>query len=776
MGNHQGMNKISLVYSDIKDSKRMKNVFLSAVACMLCGAAIAAAVESKWVKHDQPKPFAAGKLENVIVTSRGEVELARAMKKLDELKEKTDVVNALAMAGDGRIYAATGPRGVILRLDGEKVTEFATLPGGGTIFSLLFTREGHLLAGTGGGNQAKIYIIDGTGKVRVFYEPPDARYIWAMVRGEKGEIYAATGIEGRLFVIDADGKNGKVLADMKPKNLLCLAIGQDGMLYAGTDEEGLICRINPQDGQVYYLYDAKEPEISALVLDDEGNLYAATADAESARPGRQIADKPAGRPETTPSQPAVDQPPASQPEPASSKQQAADDKENDKSSVLAAMRRQNNVGRPVAAQSSAKEGNAIYRIDKDGFVTEVFREPVMILAMTEHEGTIYAATGNEGRIFSIEPAGERHIMLNKLESAQATCLLRLPDGKLMVGAANVAALVSISPDHATKGILTSEAIDAEQIVRWGQIQWDASIPEGTKLTIATRSSNVQDVESPAWEPWSQELDATNARQIPSVSARFLQYRLTLETTLPQVTPVLRKVEYAYIEENQAPRITMLQALSAQEAAQRPDTPPKVKAMAGGGRGSDESEPTPEYHWVALWRADDPNKDQLTFEVFFRLVGNDKWIRLAKDVEELFELWDTRTVQDGRYEIRVVASDRKSNPTGTVLTDARISDPITVDNTLPDIRIVNMEPKGKDRVRVHAQLTDTASRIKNAFYKVDSQDEWKPLAADDGIFDSRSEAVTFTVEDVEPGPHLISLRVSDEQGNTRYVSREVSVGN
>lgn len=330
----------------------MKHVYLSMVAWMLCGTAVA--VESKWVKHDQPKPFTAGKLENVVVTSRGEVELARALKKIEELREKTDVVNALAMAGDGRVYAATGPRGVILRIEGDKVTEFCTLPEGGTIFSLLFTREGHLLAGTGGGKQAKIYFIDGTGKASVFFEPPEARYVWAMARGEQGEIYAATGIEGQLFVIDPDGKKGKVLADLKPKNLLALAIGNDGLLYTGTDEEGLICRINPKDGQIYYLYDAKEPEISALVLDTEGNLYAATADAENARPGRQIADKPAGRPETAPSQPAKDQPQASQPEADPSKEQATDNKENDKTAVLAAMRRQNNVGRPVTAQQPAK--------------------------------------------------------------------------------------------------------------------------------------------------------------------------------------------------------------------------------------------------------------------------------------------------------------------------------------------------------------------------------------------------------------------------------------
>ncbi|GMV97620.1 MAG: hypothetical protein AMXMBFR83_19770, partial [Phycisphaerae bacterium] len=252
----------------------------------------ALAVKPATWTHEQPKDFSAGRLSDLVVSSQGEVMLARQSKTLLEAGDEAEVVNALARAGDGRIYAATGPKGAIYQLDGEKVSKFATLPDGGTVFSLLFARNGQLLAGTGGGDQARVYIIDGNGKAALFHEPKGARYVWSLARGKDGEVYAATGVEGQIWRIDEDGRNARVLADLKPKNVLCLAFGPDGMLYAGTDTDGLIYRVNPETGKTFVMYDAREAEISSIVIDEDGVIYAATASAERARPGKSVADKP----------------------------------------------------------------------------------------------------------------------------------------------------------------------------------------------------------------------------------------------------------------------------------------------------------------------------------------------------------------------------------------------------------------------------------------------------------------------------------------------------
>lgn len=768
----------------------MRQKRLIALAAMLtCVLACPAwAVKPATWDHDQPKDFTAGQLENVVVTSKGEVMLGRKTETLRVPGEEAEVINALARAGDGKIYAATGPGGIIYRIDGDKVTEFCKLPEGGSVMSLVFAKDGKLLAGTGGPKQARIYSIDGKGRASIFYEPAEARYVWAMARGERGEIYAATGIEGKLFVIEPDGR-GKVLAKVKPKNILCLAFGPDGMLYGGTDEDGLICRFNPASGKVFVMYDAKEAEISTIVLDAEGNIYAATASADSARPGRTVADAPGGRPEHPQTKPTGTKPagesktaPATKgkpqaTQPSSGEEAKEEAKEPEIKAVLVTLLPKP-VGKPVQASKPSPAGNAIYRIDADGFVTEIFREPVMILALAEDGGTIFAATGNEGRIYSITPSNEKTVVLAKLQVQQVTSVIRQPKGDLIVGTANQAMLVKLSEAYAAKGTLTSEPLDAEQIVKWGRIFWDASIPEGTKLTVATRSGNVQDNESAAWDAWSGEMDATVPQQISSPGARFLQYRLTLESTVADATPVLRKLTMARVEENRAPRITELKVAPASEAAKEPSSPPKVKALAAGGAGmamgGEKPNPQPDYFWVAIWKAEDPNQDQLQYQVFCREVGRDRWIRIAKELDETYHVWDARTLPDGRYEVRILADDSPGNPPDSKLTDARISEPIVVDNTPPDVTVGAVPGGGKGRATVNATMTDALSFIAEASYSVDSDEKWVPLSALDDIFDSPSEAVSFTVDGLEPGEHRIALRVRDQHNNTRYVTQYVTI--
>ncbi len=737
---------------------------LSAALCLAMSAPHALAVKPEEWKHEQPKDFLAGKLENVVVSSLGEVMLGREVRTLQKIGDDVEVVNALAAAGDGKVYAATGPNGRIYQVDGDKVTEFAKLPDGGNILSLLFAGDGTLLAGTGG-DKARIHRIDGSGKASIFYEPPDAKYVWSMVRGSGGEIYAATGVEGRVYRIEPNGKTGKVLVDMKPKNVLCLAIGQNGMLYAGTDEEGLISRINPADGKLFVLYDAKEAEISSLVVDEEGNLYAATAAAESARPGRTVADKPGGTPDASETKP-------SHGETMKSSSEAAAANATTRPATQPAGR---NMGKSVSRSTPGGEaGNVIYRIDTNGFVTEVFREPVIILAMVEASGTIYAATGNEGRIYSIVPSDERVTMLAKLEPAQGTSILRTSNNELIIGTANAPSIVRVADHYAAKGTLLSKAFDASQQVKWGRIAADAEIPSGAKLTIATRSSNVEDEESPAWEDWSSELELNARRQIPSTSARFLQYRITLETNDPKKTPLLRSLTIPRIEENRAPVLSSIELVSAREEAQKPTASSSVKAIVGAAFGG-AAQAGPQDYWVVKWKAEDPNKDTMEFEVYYRKVGDTRWIQMAKEVKEQLKIWDTRTVEDGRYEIRVVAKDSPSNPSGTDATSARLSDLLIVDNTPPDVSIDRVDTKGAKSVVVHVTMTDASTNIGEAAYSVDSDEEWTPLAPGDDIFDSMNETTTFTISDLEAGEHRIAVRVRDERGNTRYVGRTVTTG-
>lgn len=747
----------------------------------VCASSAWAVKPETWT-HEQPKDFTAGEAKSVVVSSRGEVLLSRESKVIAGIEKFAETVNALAQGEDGIIYAATGPNGHIYKIEGEQSSRFATLPEG-HVFSLVFGKDGRLLAGTGGGEQARIYAVDAKGQVSVFHTPEDAKYIWAMARGMNGEIYAATGNEGKLFVIDADGKKGKVLADLKPKNLLCLAFGgDDGMLYLGTDEDGLIYRVNPATGKPYVMYDAAEAEISSIAVDAEGNIFAATAAPDQARPGRAVSEKPGGRPdaEQAPkspaklpgSQPAADT--TTKPE-GSAGSAAAKVAVTTRAASKTSGTKPTAHGAAVSTPGASSPGNAIYRIDSFGFVTEIFREPVIILDIAEADGTIYAATGNEGRVYAVTPREDDKAMIAKLDSTLVTSLLRLDDGSIVVGTANSARIVRITEGYAAKGTLVSQVLDGGQIVKWGRIKWDAVVPTGTKLTVATRSGNVADDESEAWDEWSPEMDATSAQQIASPGARFLQYRLSFETTRPGATPKLTRLSIARVEENRPPLISSLEVVSAVEEAKKPTSNQKVKQLAAAANYGDEAAPVPQFHNVIKWTCEDPNEDTLIYEAFYRQVGQSRWIRLAKELKEALHIWDTRTVPDGRYEVRVVASDRTSNGPGTELQDARLSDPLLVDNTPPTVQIDRVERIGKSGVRLHGVATDELNIVAEAGYRVDSEEEGRVVMADDEVFDSLEEGFTITLQDLEPGDHWVGIRVSDSQGNARYLSQSVTVG-
>ena len=136
-------------------------------------------------------------------------------------------------------------------------------------------------------------------------------------------------------------------------------------------------------------------------------------------------------------------------------------------------------------------------------------------------------------------------------------------------------------------------------------------------------------------------------------------------------------------------------------------------------------------------------------------------------------WDTRTVEDGRYEVRVTADDRGGNSTATALTGSRISDPLVVDNTAPAVENISLQVKRK-RATITARAVDEYTVIGRLRYTVNSNEEWKSALPDDGVYDTTSEDFTIVIEDLDRGEHVVALKISDDLGNTVYKTLDVSV--
>jgi len=785
--------------------------------------------------HGTEADFAKGEFDSTVVSSLGEVRLGRKIEILMPSDEGPAVVSAIAVTGR-TVYAGSGVDGAIYRIAGGKAAKFAKVPGT-MVCSLLWTREG-LLVGTGGDKagvyrvdpRGKVRPLWVDPEVKYVWAMVAGRGTIYAGTGPGGAVYAVRndGKAARIYETGDLAKNILALAlSAKSKNLL----------YAGTDDSGLVIAIDVQKKKGRVLLDADEKEISTLIPDAQGGLYVATADAAKAsddgtappsdkktgkadngkpepEPGPGPEPEPRPKPETT--QPAPKEEPDRQPDP------RPDDKTEDQpqpkpatapavdaecdlpakapenvtppkkettdppkrrvaaltpappkpaappapdkrsgptpeqvAKMIAAKRAAAAQAAKPAAPPAAK-GNAVYYIQPDGLVRTLFRRPVTILSMIRQGDRLILGTGNGGDIYAVTPDGDEIAKLADTDAKQITALVGGAGGSIVFGSANRGSVGVVEKQLSPEGTHVSEALDAKQIAKWGTAQVRSALPAGTKVTVATRSGNVAKPDDRTWSDWSGEMPVEDFLRIASPAARFLQYRLTLHAN-EQAGPAVQRVAILYQVGNLAPSVF---AVAVKASAQAPKQPAR------------DEDPLL-YRHVAV-RAADVNGDKLSYEVELRQVGEEKWIRIAEDLDKPLYVWDTRTVADGVYELRVTASDALANPPETALTAARISEPVVVDNTAPTVR--NLAVRAADgKVTVSGVASDAASRIAAIHYSVDSQSEWVTVLPSDGIADSPRERFSFQTGKLAPGPHRIAVRVQDLYRNTGYAARTVNAG-
>jgi hypothetical protein len=787
-------------------------------ALILIAASCAWAVStSHWV-HDSEADFKGGTLHNVVVTNLGDIKLSRAVQAIGQEDPHVTNVNALAEAPDGTIYAGTGPKGILLAVKSDKVTTAATIDSAVNILSLCFDDKGALLLGTGGEKGTVLKIAKPGDKPVEIFSAPDVQYIWGLIRTPDGNIYAATGPNGQVFEIKPDGTHTEIYKSSEDNITSIISDGKD-RLYLGTDPNGLVVRLNRTTHDTFVVYNAVEAEVTALALDANGNLFAATGEVDERQqppPPGPPTTPPAGRPEdnsngapipptpapTPPNPPAPPQPNPGEPKPIPSTQSRAklshqpvyldlipttkpsrDDEmpgegepNGSVGGAVAGPDQQGNPNNPNNPQNPADQrppGNAIYKIDKDGFVTEIFRQNVVIYSMITQNNLLLVGTGGDGNVYQVDPDAEETVVLAKVDVKQVMCLLPVHDGRIFMGLANTGGISAMTSGYAGDGNFISPVLDATQVSRFGNIQLHGQLPDGTTLKVATRSGNVKESESPGWSNWSDDLPAKEYIKITAPSARFLQYRLSFASTDSTKTPVVDHVDVAYQIPNLAPEIKSIK-IGTDETAEAPPQAGPPNAPAPPPHPADN---TPKQAGTGTqtitWDASDPNNDTLVYTLYFRRDHTGDWILLKDKLRDTSYDWDTKTVADGRYQVKVVASDALSNPPGEGKTATRISSFYVVDNTPPVIGDVTTTIAAHDAT-IQLVAQDATSIIGNVEYTVDSNQDWQSVLPVDNIFDDPRETVKFTVKDLAAGAHQITIRATDSCGNQALTTVSIRI--
>jgi hypothetical protein len=164
---------------------------------------------------------------------------------------------------------------------------------------------------------------------------------------------------------------------------------------------------------------------------------------------------------------------------------------------------------------------------------------------------------------------------------------------------------------------------------------------------------------------------------------------------------------------------------------------------------------------ARWLAADDDGDSMSFKLQIRGVNETSWKLIKDKIREHYYSWDSTAYPDGKYVVRVTASDEQSNPPDQALTASLASEPFLIDNTAPEITGLEGKPTaGKIEVRFHAK--DALSDIGKAEYSINGG-EWCVVDPVTRLTDSKEEDYRVTV-DRTPGETTIAVRVADDFEN------------
>ena len=661
-----------------------------------------------WEQQRQ-KDFESGKIENVSLSSKGELMLAP---KLDAFFDDTKEIYIWCLAEDskGNIYAGTGNRGKIYRItpDGES-SLFYDSPEV-SILTLAIDPNDNIYAGTA--PDGLIYKLTDSTTPPTTILSSEEKYVWAMTFDDAGNLYAATGTSGKIYKVTPDGQTS-VLYDSDETNILCLLYHQ-GILYAGSDGKGTIYSIKTEDGATTVIYQTGQKEVRRLVLGAQGTIYAGTITTAAPQPG--------GSP-----------PPPGPPTP--------------------------------RGRNDEEKKSRVYKIQPDGIVSVMWEapEPLILSMVSDSEKGLYIGTGDEGKLYWINKDGDS-VLKGKCGASQIVAIHRTANSdRLLLATGNGGKIFELKSDYLAEGTLESKAHDTKVVSRWGKLSWEGVTPEGTAISFTTRSGNTEKPNG-TWNNWSEELTVSEGSQITSPAARYIQWRAKLTTSEMSVTPVLKKVTVASVQANTEPRFTSVEVRrgGAPESSGPPEGARRPRESRTASNPNSEGDST---KYTASWKVNDDNNDTLQFNVYYRGIGETNWKLLKDELKQTSYALDTTLMSDGRYVIKVIATDKLSNPPNFAKSTEKISDPFDIDNSQPMVTDIAATANEDQTYQISCTAADSFSYIQKAVYKIDSDEEWQVIFPDDGIFDSKRETLLLHTNSLPAGEHTITIRVTDAAGNT-----------
>jgi hypothetical protein len=692
----------------------------------------------------ESQEYLKGELSGLTLDSDGHLGLGRRLRA--HYNSEASFLWSTALGKSGELFLGSGNEGKVFRVAGEKSSLLYDSPEL-EVHALAVGPDGRIYAGTS--PDGRVYAIAESGQASTFFDPED-KYIWDMAFDSRGNLWVATGASGRLYRVDKSGKAQTVFSSPEMHLTALLVVGDD--VYCGSSPNGFLYRIDAT-GRASALLDTSFREIVAIAPRARGGVYVAAVEAVRDEPLRtapqrtQAGQQVEGVAQVTVTEviTAVAQPPGQPLAPA------------------------------VAAQAPRPPGfrqGAVIKVAPDGEAETLWASsddaPFALLA---DDHGLWLGTGSQGRLYRVRD--DRTWSLEAaLSCEQITAIQNRGDGALLLVASNPGKTFLLEQGLNAEGSFISAPHDAGTPALWGQARV-STLPETGAVKLDTRSGNTS-IPDTTWSDWSPLETRSIEGRVVSPPGRYLQARIVL--TAKGSSPVVTSARLAFQQHNQSPRFTSITVHPAGEAFQKPVTMGSGEIEVQGletraGQGSDAQRAdgpavttlgrkiqVPGIQTIS-WKVEDANKDGLSYDVLYRTEAGTELTVLRKGLTETVVAWDTNTVPDGRYLVKIVASDLPSNPAASARREERESAPFEIDNTPPSVQLTRVAGKPW---RVSAVVRDERSPIKKFEYALDGG-PWQELFPADGLNDGREERYEIAAA---PGPsvRMVAVRAVDLVGN------------
>jgi hypothetical protein len=686
----------------------------------------------------------------------------------------------LRMDSRGRVYAAGGSDAKVLRFDDPAKPTTVFESGELSAQTIAFDSNDNLYVGTS--PDGKVYKVTPDGTKTTYFDPK-AKYIWALAADAQGVLFVGTGDTGEIFAVAPNG-SGKLFYQSDERHARSLAFDAKGNLLVGTDPDGLILRIAidrksatepPTAGASFVIYETNKKEVTSLAIDAKGTLYAASIGEKqrtpaNLQPGAVFPLQGVQGGTVITSQAAV---------PGAQVQAAAP------------------IVTPFPFFPSTTGGSEVVKIAEGAPAITVWqsRDDLVFSMGIGANGKVLLGTGNKGSIIQLE-SDTVYSTIAKPPSSQVTSLIAGANGQVLAGTANPGKIFTLGPGYETSGSYESQTFDTKLFSRWGRLTWwgENGVTSG-KVSFFVRSGNTASPEK-NWSAWAGPYTNASGENVTAPAARFVQWKAVFaDGTAARTTganPEIDWVSVAYQPENVAPVVDdiVIQEPNVRVQGFAPAVPtpgnatpvqlrmpqrpgninpifPVIMPPTDAGKAARVEVPQQGFedkgYRSVIWLAHDDNDDDLVYSVYFRSEGDTAWRLLKDKLNQRFYTWDTGTMPDGPYYLKIVASDLPSNPPSMALENNMVSDRFEIDNTAPQVQALRADVTAGG-AKVTCQGASTSGVIDRARYSGDAG-EWFVVFPEGLLSDAPKESYSFIVGGIAPGEHTIAVQVADRFDNT-----------